>query len=255
MQAELSPQTPKQSLTDINKSLLKAVKKGDLQSVINLINTNSYNLTITTNTIAELKRPISNKSDKKIGRLQAHLVTFKVDYDSHLEDQTTTTDDTLDFNTRDANGCTPLHWAAALGYTAIVNLFIAIHKHHLECVSLNPLDNENCTPLHRAVMFHGTENVRLLNVRLLIAANTNLNVRDNEGRTPLHHAARLGNFKIVTLLINAQAAIDTVDNKNTSPLLSATFNGFFNIANHLKTVSPCLLPNHCEWRYRHLYAL
>ncbi|KAJ4944841.1 hypothetical protein JOQ06_013381 [Pogonophryne albipinna] len=45
------------------------------------------------------------------------------------------------------------------------------------------------------------------------AKRVNVNIQDADGLAPLHHAALSGNKELISLLLEAQAAVDIKDNK------------------------------------------
>ncbi|CAL8330870.1 unnamed protein product [Lota lota] len=53
----------------------------------------------------------------------------------------------------------------------------------------------------------------------------NVNIQDPDGLSPLHHAALSGNKELISLLLEAQAAVDMKDNKGMRPLHYAAWQG------------------------------
>jgi ankyrin repeat protein len=92
-------------------------------------------------------------------------------------------------NSKDENGATPLHVAAAKGHRNIAELFLA------RGAKLNAKDHEGCTPLHHAVI-----NNHIPLVELLISENAKINVRDISGYTPLRMAHNTRLKEMIELL-------------------------------------------------------
>ncbi|KAM4698601.1 caskin-1 [Rhinophrynus dorsalis] len=57
------------------------------------------------------------------------------------------------------------------------------------------------------------------------AKRVNVNFQDADGFSALHHAALIGNTELITLLLEAQAAVDIKDNKGMRPLHYAAWQG------------------------------
>ena len=80
---------------------------------------------------------------------------------------------------KDEDGFTPLHLAAANGYKEMAELLFA------NKADVNARDNSQSTPLHQAVAAGG-EHTDLLG--LLITYKADVNAADTNGLTPLHYA-------------------------------------------------------------------
>ncbi|XP_077130602.1 caskin-1 isoform X3 [Ranitomeya variabilis] len=57
------------------------------------------------------------------------------------------------------------------------------------------------------------------------AKRVNVNFQDTDGFSALHHAALIGNTELISLLLEAQAAVDIKDNKGMRPLHYAAWQG------------------------------
>ncbi|XP_056136801.1 caskin-1 [Lampris incognitus] len=57
------------------------------------------------------------------------------------------------------------------------------------------------------------------------AKRVNVNIQDPDGLSPLHHAALSGNKELISLLLEAQAAVDMKDHKGMRPLHYAAWQG------------------------------
>ena len=91
---------------------------------------------------------------------------------------------------RDAQGYTPLHWAAENGHKDFAEFLLANRS------EVYLTNNNEETPLHGAAA-NGHNEV----VKLLLANNAQVNARDKEGNTPLHLVAANGHKNVVELLL------------------------------------------------------
>ena len=94
-----------------------------------------------------------------------------------------------DPNKRHGGRSTPLHAAAVLGHTVIVQ-FLLEHA-----ADVNVRDKHSTTPLHEA---SGSGNLDV--IQLLLSHGADLNILDHKGFTPLHVALRHRRFDAVNLL-------------------------------------------------------
>jgi len=90
---------------------------------------------------------------------------------------------------KDKQGETPLHLAAAFGYKDVADLLLTNHA------DVNAKDNNGMTPLHMAA---GQDRREV--VELLLANKVDVNVKDNLGKMPLNYAAMKGYEGIAELL-------------------------------------------------------
>ena len=95
-------------------------------------------------------------------------------------------------NAANADGETPLHWAARRGTSHTIRILLKAGAH------VNATDIENFAPLHFAVEVGLLENVISLNV-----SSTNFNIQSYEGFTPERYAAYLGEPEIQSYLLHA----------------------------------------------------
>ncbi len=93
---------------------------------------------------------------------------------------------------KDDDGFTPLHLAAANGYKDMAEFLLA------NKADVNAKDNSQSTALHQAVAARG-EHADLL--ELLITHKADVNAADTNGLTPLHYATLADNGKAVKLLL------------------------------------------------------
>ncbi|KAI9770336.1 MAG: hypothetical protein M1840_003495, partial [Geoglossum simile] len=113
-------------------------------------------------------------------------------------------------NKRDGQGRTPLWWAAANGYTGVVELLLAIRG-----VEPDSGDSSSQTPLSLAA-----GNGQLEVVELLLKRGAKLDSKDKWGQTPLSWAAEKGQQEVVELLLERGARPDSKDSGSDRTLLS-----------------------------------
>ena len=114
----------------------------------------------------------------------------------------------------------PLHWAAELGHSDLVKLFLA-HGAEVD-------DKDNLygwTPLHEAVIMGFIDVAELLLVR-----GANVDAKDDDGRTPLDWSAVYRHTDIAKLLLAYGAEVDAKDNDGRMPLHFAALQAFIDIA-------------------------
>jgi ankyrin repeat protein len=124
------------------------------------------------------------------------------------------TNDNVDPDSRDNGGQTPLSRAAMYGNEATVKLLLE------KGAELESKDNGGQTPFSRAAMY-GTEAV----MKLLLEKGAELESKDNGGRTPLSWAAMYGNEAVVKLLLEKGAELESKDNDGRTPLWWAAISG------------------------------
>jgi len=90
---------------------------------------------------------------------------------------------------KDTNGATSLHAAAAIGHKDVAELLLA-HK-----AEVNAKENDGATPLHVAAC-EGHKDV----VKLLLANEAEANAKDNNSRTPLAWATHKSHENVAELL-------------------------------------------------------
>ncbi|VUZ53240.1 unnamed protein product, partial [Hymenolepis diminuta] len=97
-------------------------------------------------------------------------------------------------NTLDANGCTPLHIAAANAHSNVVALLIANGSSFRRC-------QKGRTPLHWAARVGCLKTCKII----LGANSTIIDARDFRGMTALHYAAEKNHDSVVTYLMDSGA--------------------------------------------------
>ena len=113
----------------------------------------------------------------------------------------------------DANGHTPLHQCAFMGFEAVAGALLAADA---ACVHARNLMHN--TPLHTAA-FQGYAGI----VGLLLDAGADVNATGTAGNTPLHLASLEGNLEVMEVLLGAGADPNaTCSNRNTPLHVVAT---------------------------------
>lgn len=97
----------------------------------------------------------------------------------------------FDVNFSDANGYTPLHYAARYGLDELCNILI------LNKADVNCSNKRGQTPLHLAALNNKTGVIRVL-----LDNGANVNAVDMAGNTPLHEASEMGNIGATKILIS-----------------------------------------------------
>ena len=110
---------------------------------------------------------------------------------------------------------TPLHLAAWLGRTEIVELFL---KH--ECYSVNCRDTDLITPLHRACRNNHHETVAKL-----LQSNADVNTRSRLHTTPLHICCSFDALESAKLIVGSVSNINATDSNGITALHYAVFRG------------------------------
>lgn len=103
---------------------------------------------------------------------------------------------------------TPLHVAAAKGYTDISLYLIEKNKQQIRS-----LDNDNNSPLHIASM-KGHHEI----VHLLISQGSRINQNNSLGCTPLLASCSNGHFEVAEGLLQGHASVNECENKGWYPL-------------------------------------
>jgi len=109
-------------------------------------------------------------------------------------------------NARDAEECTPLHWAAEYGHSSIARILL---QHGAD---VDARDHRQRTSLHRAAK-RGELDV----ARVLLDAGADVDARDDGQRT-LHWAAECGHSDIARILLQHGADVDARDDRQRTPL-------------------------------------
>uniref|UniRef100_A0A8C4R226 Inversin n=1 Tax=Eptatretus burgeri TaxID=7764 RepID=A0A8C4R226_EPTBU len=122
----------------------------------------------------------------------------------------------------DADGKTPLHWAAnSTQPSAVLTVDCLLQAAPTDSI-LNWQDYEGRTPLHFAI---ACGNVTVVEA-LIASPGCNVTVHDNLFRTSLHWAALLGQYIVPLLLEKNTSGIIPSDNQGATPLHYAAQNNF-----------------------------
>ena len=123
----------------------------------------------------------------------------------------------MNADSRDTNGHTPLYYAVAFNQTTAVALLLACHADPNTRVSINSITPQPPeTPLQSAAEL-GNKHV----ASLLIAAGARINEKGPAGRTALHYAR--GQLHVLQLLIEKGADVNSRDEDGASPLDDAAW--------------------------------
>jgi len=117
-------------------------------------------------------------------------------------------------NATDADGRTPLHWAASSGSVEIVRLLVD------RKAKVDAQDGSGWTALHIA-----SSAGQLPVVIELIGAGADVNAKNEKGISSLHYAASKGHVDITRSLIERGAEINAKDRANQHPLHRAATTG------------------------------
>jgi ankyrin repeat protein/adenylate kinase family enzyme len=115
---------------------------------------------------------------------------------------------------RNIAGLTPLHIAAQKGSIPLMQLLIAQHTDN------NTQDDYGYAPLHLAA-----QNGHPQAIQLLLNNKANVNAKHKSGRSPLHLAAGEGHKETVQLLLDSKANVNAKSNHEWTPLHYAAYNG------------------------------
>lgn len=127
----------------------------------------------------------------------------------------------VDINSGDADGISPLMWAAYRGRSEVCLALIGARA------DPTTKDNRGMTPL-----MHAAASQKPGLCPLLIAAKANVNVQDLSGRTALLHAVdgSQGEVDTVKQLLDSSASVSHQDENGCSSLILAAVNGIGSVA-------------------------
>lgn len=108
-------------------------------------------------------------------------------------------------NLVDADGDTPLHWAATKGNMEVMNILI-------DYQNLDQANDAGWTPLHRASF-----NTRIPACEVLLKRGASLLSVNKEGNTPLHLACASNHMSTVEYLLTWGAKLDLANHKGQLP--------------------------------------
>lgn len=123
---------------------------------------------------------------------------------------------------KDEDGFTPLHLAAANAYKKMAELLLASKA------DVNAKDNNGGTPLHQAATAEGQ---RVDVLEMLIAHQADVDAADTNGLTPLHYATLADRAKSAKVLLTHGAHPDVKDKvEGNTPLTIAAGKGYKDVA-------------------------
>jgi Ankyrin repeats (3 copies)/Ankyrin repeats (many copies) len=105
---------------------------------------------------------------------------------------------------KDEDGFTPLHLAAANGHKGMVKFLLTAKA------EVNSKDNAGSTPLHQAAAAAGQHSDL---VEVLLAHKADVNAADKHGLTPLHYATLANSRDVVRLLLSHGANANAKDSE------------------------------------------
>ena len=120
----------------------------------------------------------------------------------------------VNINLRDANGRTPLSWAAIKGYETIAQMLLQAGA------KVEAQNKEGRTPLFWAAGYG-----HVACVKVLLKAGAKIEAQDEIGQTPLSYAAQSGCEACVQLLLQAGAEMEARDDMGARPLSYAAESG------------------------------
>lgn len=115
---------------------------------------------------------------------------------------------------------TPLHWAAVRGFPCVAEVLLD------RGAAVDTRDRDGCTPLHQLGAMANDDQAdddgSYRTAEMLLAHGAAINAKDNSGNTPLHNAAsRPKLWRTVDLLISHGANVNARENAGLTPLHNA----------------------------------
>jgi ankyrin repeat protein len=157
-----------------------------------------------------LENGAETKEDDKTKKTLLHLAASKSD---SVWLETLLKLSNIDIESKDLEGCTPLH--VAVSNKKIANVEILLKNGS----AADSEDINGNTPLHLAVIHSFAECLEIWKNHNLCLESKNL-----EGKTCLHLAAQLGNDTMLNTLITMGANMDAEDSKGRTPIKLAELN-------------------------------
>jgi len=129
-------------------------------------------------------------------------------------------------NSKDTNGCTPLHIAVQFDCKDMAELLLA------HGANVDVRDDGGKTPLFFTVN-GGFTDTKIM--ELLLANKANINATNNVGRTALYYATAICPKEIAEFLLVHKADVNAKNNNGDTALHSAAFRGHLDMAELLLT--------------------
>lgn len=151
---------------------------GNVDNILNIINTNIGINTYNGSLNAELRAELNNS---------------QIDFDKIID----LIKKGADVDTKNKEGCTALHKAIQYGNIKIVRGLILLGANI----------NDNIKPSLHTAMYYDRIDI----IHELIESDADVDIIDNDGNTPLHIAVDIGKLKIIKILVEAGADINIKD--------------------------------------------
>nr|CEG03933.1 unnamed protein product [Fusarium acuminatum CS5907] len=150
-------------------------------------------------------------------------------------------------NLPDAFGRTPIHYAATLAQSSIIQIVMEIKGR------VDAEDLEGKTPLHYACegVGDGTDKI----VRNLLKAGAEINKQARDGSRPIHCAAESGAVETLRTLAEAGAIVDSLDVMGKTPLMLAALGAHKDAVEYLLPISNTSLRDTHGRNVLHMAAL
>ena len=180
---------PAQQLIDSKCALISAVRTGNAETVVDLLDRGV---------------PIDTKDD------EGNSLLYWAAKGGHVTTVRLLIRRGCDVDSVDGSGLTPLHWAAALGQTKAVQEIIR------NSANKSVVARVFGTPLHQAALSGHVETVEAM-----LAEGCPIDVVNSDGRTALHFAAESGRVQVVRMLAESGCDVNAVKANGCTPLHSA----------------------------------
>ena len=188
-----SPAATAQRLAVSKVALISAVRTGDTETVVDLLDRGV---------------PIDTKDDE--GESLLHWAAKR----GHVTTMRLLISRGCDVDSVDGRGFTPLHWAAGMGETKAFQELIRMGA------TKSVVAGNFGTPLHRAAI-HG----HVETVEAMLVEGCPIDVVDNDGETVLHFIAARGHVEVVRKLVGRVCDVNAVKANGCTPLHSAAAHG------------------------------
>jgi len=114
-------------------------------------------------------------------------------------------------NASGSDGMTPMHHAALLGESEIIQLLLK------KGAVVDSKNSKGETALMMAIQAHQDDLV----ISALLEKGASVTASDSDGMTPMHHAALLGESEVIQMLLKKGAVVDSKNSKGETALMLA----------------------------------
>lgn len=188
-----------------NRALLKAVERGNLTRVRNLVAKGAD-----VNTDCSAGEYLGPPLRRAIACGHLPVVQFLLDHGA-----------TMNVQKLGCNKTVALHWAARSGHLPIVEFLVGQGADpNAKTGGWNGSCNDETTALHEAI-----DNQHLEIVKYLLTHGADANTKVNYGRSPLEKAVLCGNVAVASILLAHGAKANTEDDLHGTPLSTAAVRG------------------------------